>query len=138
MNRIFLCGRLTRDAETRYTNGAEPMAISRFSLAVDRQGRDNETDFINCVAFGKNGQFAEKYLNKGMKIIVEGRLQIGSYENREGVKIPTADVIVDRFEFCEKKQQNGFERINAPIETEEDFMNVPEGEDDLPFAKPTR
>lgn len=138
MNRIFLCGRLTRDVETRYTNNEEPMAISRFSLAVDRQGRNNETDFINCVAFGKNGQFAEKYLNKGMKIIVEGRLQIGSYENNNGVKIPTADVIVDRFEFCEKKQQNGFERINAPIETEEDFMNVPEGEDDLPFAKPTR
>ena len=93
MNKVILMGRLTRDPEVRYTQGEQPMAIARYSLAVDRRfARNNQegqqtADFISCVAFGKNGEFAEKYLHKGTKIAVEGRIQTGSYTNKDGVKV---------------------------------------------------
>lgn len=92
MNKIILMGRLTKDHEVRYSQGEKPMAIARYTLAVERKfKRDGEpnADFINCIAFGKNGEFAEKYLHKGIKILVEGRIQTGSYTNKDGVKVYT-------------------------------------------------
>ena len=107
MNKIILLGRLTRDPEVRYTQGNEPMAVARYSLAVDRQGKKDENkqnaDFISCVAFGKRGEFAEKYLHKGTKIAVCGRLQTGSYTAQDGTKRYTTDVVVDEHSFCESK-----------------------------------
>ena len=107
MNKVILLGRLTRDPEVRYTQGNEPMAVARYSLAVDRQGKKDENkqnaDFISCVAFGKRGEFAEKYLHKGTKIAVCGRLQTGSYTAQDGTKRYTTDVVVDDHYFCESK-----------------------------------
>lgn len=108
MNRVCLIGRLTKNPEVRYTQGNEPMAIARYTLAVDRRGkRDGEAnaDFISCVAFGKNGEFAEKYLHQGMKVAVEGRIQTGNYTNGTGQKIYTIDVVVEAHDFCEKKEE---------------------------------
>ena len=138
MNKAILIGRLTRDTETRYSG---EMAISRYTLAVDRKfKRDGEpdADFINCVAFGRAGEFAEKYFRKGMKVAVSGRIQTGSYTNKDGVKVNTTDIVVEEQEFCESKQggtADGFSKINAPIETDSDgFMNIPDGiDDELPF-----
>lgn len=136
MNKVILIGRLTKDAEVRYSGET---AVARYTLAVDRRFKrdgEPEADFINCVAFGKQGEFAEKYLKKGMKIAVTGRIQTGSYSNKEGVKVYTTDVIVEEHEFCESKQggvADGFSKINAPIETE-GFMSIPENlEEEFPF-----
>ena len=120
MNRVILMGRLVRDPEVRYTQDSK--AIAKFTIAVDRTKRE-EADFISCTAFGKNGEFAEKYLHKGTKIALEGRWQTGTYENKDGQKVYTNDCIVDHMEFAEsKKDQNDC------------FVNVPEGiEDELPF-----
>ena len=119
MNKVILLGRLTRDPDIRYTQGAEPMAIARYTLAVDRRiKREGEAaaDFISCVAFGKLAEVAEKYLHKGTKIIITGRLQTGSYTDRDGRKVYTTEVIVEDQGFAEsKKSQN-------------DFMDMPEGE----------
>ena len=124
MNKVILLGRLTRDPDIRYTQGAEPMAIARYTLAVDRRiKREGEAaaDFISCVAFGKLAEVAEKYLHKGTKIIITGRLQTGSYTDRDGRKVYTTEVIVEDQGFAEsKKSQN-------------DFMDIPEGEK-LPFT----
>ena len=144
MNKVILCGRLTRDPEVRYSQGSEPMAVARFSLAVDRRrNKDAEqtADFINCVAFGKSGEFAEKYFHKGTKILLVGRIQSGSYTNKDGATVYTTDVVAEELEFAESKNASGFNKIDAPIETEENpingFMNIPE-DGDLPFAQPTR
>ena len=107
MNKVILIGRLTRDPEVRYTQGAEPMAIARYSLAVDRRfKRDGQpdADFINCVAFRRNGEFAEKFLKKGMKIAVTGSIQTGSYTDKDGNKRYTTDIVVDEHEFTESKR----------------------------------
>lgn len=141
MNKVILMGRLTRDVETRYSQGNEPMAISRYTLAVDRRGKsdgEQTADFISCVAFGRAGEFAEKYLHKGMKIAITGRIQTGSYTNKDGVKVYTTEVVVEDHEFCENKQggvADGMSKINAPIETDGDgFMNIPDGiDEELPF-----
>lgn len=118
MNRVDLTGRLTRDPETRYTLGDTPMAITRYTLAVDRRGKGEKADFISCVTFGKNGEFAEKYLRKGTKVAVCGYLQTGSYE-KDGHKIYTTDVVVTEHEFCESKKEektaDGFEPINEEL-----------------------
>lgn len=109
MNRVVLMGRLTKDPDIRYSQGANPMAIARYSLAVDRRfakNGENETDFINIVAFGKSAEFAEKYMHKGMKMLVTGRLQTSSYTNKDGQKINTTEVVVDDQEFCESKSAN--------------------------------
>ena len=113
MNKVILMGRLTRDPEVRYSQGDNAMAIARYSLAVDRRGSKKDSgsneqtaDFINIVAFGKSGEFAEKYLHKGMKICVSGRIQTGSYTNKEGQKVYTTEVVVDDQEFCESKNAN--------------------------------
>lgn len=135
MNKIILLGRLTRDPEVRYTQGNEPMAVARYSLAVDRQGKKDENkqnaDFISCVAFGKRGEFAEKYLHKGTKIAVCGRLQTGSYTAQDGTKRYTTDVVVDEHSFCESKGTTS----ETSATDEDGFMNVPDGveDDGLPF-----
>lgn len=109
MNKVILIGRLTADPEVRWTSGDKPMAVARYKLAVDRKVKSGEqtADFPSCIAFGKNGEFAKKYLTKGMKIAVEGHLQTGSYTNKDGDKVYTTDIIVDSHEFCESKKSSG-------------------------------
>ena len=143
MNKVILMGRLTRDPEVRYSQNADGnMAIARYSLAVDRGVSRNASsdqptaDFINCVAFGKQGEFAEKYLHKGTKIAVEGRIQTGSYTNKDGQKVYTTDVVVERHEFCESKGANGGASYQsaAPSGADDGFMNMPGGiDDEIPF-----
>ena len=139
MNKVILMGRLTRDPEVRYTQGDNAMAIARYSLAVDRRfKRDGEpdADFINCVAFGKSGEFAEKYLKKGTKIAVVGRIQTGSYTNKDGQKVYTTDVVVEEQEFAESKNVGSSDNNqSAPANKNTDFMSIPDGIEDseLPF-----
>ena len=134
MNKVILMGRLVKDPIVRYTqqnDSQESKCIARYTLAVNRRvSKDGQqaADFINCVAFGKNGEFAEKYLKKGIKIVATGRIQTGNYTNQEGQKIYTTDVIVEEQEFAESKAttQNNQERE----ELGEDFMHIPEGMDE--------
>ena len=153
MNKVILMGRLTRDPEVRYSSGDGAMAIARYSLAVDRRGRrDNAggdqptADFINIVAFGRDGEFAEKYLRKGMRILVEGHIQTGSYTNKEGQKVYTTDIVVERHEFVDSKNSSqssaGSDAFipasSAPAQDQGDagdgFMNIPDGiDEELPF-----
>lgn len=137
MNKVILMGRLTKDPETRYTQGTN-MAVARYTLAVDRrgakQGDEQTADFINCIAFGKAGEFAEKYFRKGTKIAVVGRIQTGSYTNRDGAKVYTTDVIVDEQEFAESKSGGSGNRENAGKDAESDFISIPDGlDEELPF-----
>jgi len=109
MNRVILMGRLTKDPEVRYTNGESPKAIGRFSLAVDRWPKREgqpDADFFNCTAFGKQGEFVEKYLRKGTKVLVEGRIQNDNYTNRDGQKITATGIVLDNIEFCESKKND--------------------------------
>jgi single-strand DNA-binding protein len=150
MNKVILMGRLTRDPEVRYSQGEGSTAIARYTLAVDRRFRrdgDQQTaDFIPCVAFGRAGEFAEKYLRKGTKIAVTGRIQTGNYTNQEGQKVYTTDVIVEEQEFAESKaagdnnnnyQQGGFTPVGKPAPgsaVDSGFMNIPDGiDEELPF-----
>lgn len=134
MNKVILMGRLTRDPEVRYTQGDEPVAIARYNLAVDRKYKkegEQTADFVSCVAFGKNGQFAEKYFHKGMKIAITGRIQTGSYTNQKGDKVYTTDIVVEEHYFAESK---GDSQPKAQPEPDSGFMSVPDGiENDLPF-----
>lgn len=114
MNSVVLMGRLTKDPEVRYTAGVNSQAMARYSLAVDRRTREKATDFISCVAFGKSAEFAEKYLHKGIKILVAGRIQTGSYTNSEGQKVYTTDVVVNEHEFCESRQNAPESPQSAP------------------------
>lgn len=136
MNKVILMGRLTRDPEVRYTTGENSMAIARYTLAVNRRFKregESEADFIGCVAFGKQGEFAEKYLRQGVKIAISGRIQTGSYVNKDGAKVYTTNVVVEEQEFAEgKKSQEG--QQDKPQEDKDGFMTLPEGiDDDLPF-----
>ena len=110
MNRVILMGRLTRDPEVRYTNGESPKAIANFGIAVDRRFKNKngeyEADFFNCTAFGKQAEFAEKYLKKGTKVLVEGRLQNDNYTNRDGQKVTATGIVLDNVEFCESKKDD--------------------------------
>lgn len=127
MNKVLLMGRLTRDPEVRYTQGENSTSVARYSLAVDRVGAkdaDVTADFISCVAFGRNGEFAEKYLKKGTKILVEGRIQTGSYMNKDGQKVYTTDIVVERHEFCESKGSA------TQSQSEDNYINLPDGLDD--------
>lgn len=134
MNVVMLMGRLTRDPEVRTTTGNEPMTIARYTLAVDRRTKEKATDFINCVCFGKNAEFAEKYLRQGMKIVVEGRIQTGSYTNRDGKKVYTTDVVVEGHEFAESKGEKTETKAEPKAETRQDgFMPIPDDMPDLPF-----
>ena len=107
MNKVILCGRLTRDPEVRYSSGENQTAVARYTLAVDRrfkrQGDEQTADFINCVVFGRGAEFAENYLHQGTKIIAEGRIQTGSYTNKDGQRVYTTDVVVENQEFAESK-----------------------------------
>ncbi len=146
MNKVFLMGRLTRDPEVRYSQGENAMAIARYTIAVDRRGSrngdENTADFITCVAFGRSGEFAEKYLRKGTKMVVTGRIQTGSYTNKDGVKVYTTEVVVEEQEFAESKNsgssEGGFSGGNfsrpEPSGAGDGFMNIPDGiDEELPF-----
>ena len=153
MNKVILMGRLTRDPEVRYSAGNNSMAVARYTLAVDRRFRrdgENNADFIGCVAFGKSAEFAEKYLRQGTKIIVTGRIQTGSYTNRDGQKVYTTDVVVEDQEFAESKaaaSESGMMRQSAPspmaaspmpspaqASSADGFMNIPDGiDEERPF-----
>lgn len=140
MNKVIITGRLTREPELRYSQTANGnMAIARYTLASDRKFKkdgEQNADFISCIAFGKSGEFAEKYLHKGTKIAVVGRIQTGSYTNKDGNKVYTTDVIVEEQEFCESKNANTNQQSadDKPVTASNDFMTIPDGiEDDLPF-----
>ena len=162
MNRVILMGRLTRDPEVRYSQGERSMAIARYTLAVDRRGRrgqdgnDQTADFINCVAFDRAGEFAEKYFRQGMRVLVSGRIQTGSCVNKDGQKVYTTDIIVDDQEFADSKGQGGdnsgfgggnsygggnrggYQQATRPAPSSaigDGFMNIPDGVEDegLPF-----
>ena len=154
MNKVILMGRLTRDPDIRYSNGETATAVARFTLAVDRRfgRRDGEqtADFIGCVAFGRTAEFAEKYLRQGVKVAASGRIQTGSYTNREGQKVYTTDVVLDDIEFAESKAASdanrggmgmggGYQSAPAPAPAPmgaagDGFMNIPDGiDEELPF-----
>ena len=132
MNKVILMGRLTKDPEVKYSQ--DQTAVARYTLAVDRIKEG--TDFVNCVAFTKSAEFAEKYFKKGMKVAVVGRIQTGSYKNKDNQTVYTTDVVVENQEFCESKKDSQ----EAPaMDANAGFMNIPEGlDEDLPFAAPTR
>lgn len=147
MNKVILMGRLTRDPEVRYSQNAEPVAIARYTLAVDRKFKnegERTADFISCIAFGRNAEFAEKYLRKGIKIVATGRIQTGSYTNKDGQKVYTTDVVIEEQEFAESKgsaESNREERDRAAMQAAgytdagDGFMNIPDGiDEELPFA----
>lgn len=151
MNKVILMGRLTRDPEVRYSQGENATAIARYTVAVDRRfnrnGDENSADFIGCVAFGRSAEFAERYLHKGTKVLVTGRIQTGSYVNKDGVKVYTTDVVVEDQEFAESKNSAGNSDggytgggySNAPARPQpsaaaDGFMNIPDGiDEELPF-----
>lgn len=149
MNKVILMGRLVRDPEVRYTQAENPMAVSRYTLAIDRRGikkkegdQKPETDFINCIAFGKSGEFAEKYFHRGLRVLVSGRIQTGSYVNKDGNKVYTTDVIVEEQEFADSKNQNAEnggagnnQQGTGSAAFGDGFMNMPNGAEDegLPF-----
>ena len=148
MNKVILMGRLTRDPEVRYSQGENSTAIARYTLAVDRRFRRNNdgeqtADFIGCVAFGRQAEFAEKYLKQGTKMVVSGRIQTGSYTNRDGVKVYTTEVVIEEQDFAESKAaaaQNsnmGVPQPSAPqpsAAASDGFMNIPDGiDEELPF-----
>lgn len=134
MNQIVLMGRLTHDTETRYTQGENSLCVTRYTLAVDRRGKDTGADFFRVVTFGKAAEFAEKYFKKGMRVLVSGHVQTGSYQNRDGVKIPTFDIVADNQEFADSKEAKG--NTETPKEEKaDDFMFIPDNADaeGLPF-----
>lgn len=145
---MIIMGRLTRDPEVRYSQGERSMAIARYTLAVDRKkrkGQDNEqtADFINCVAFDKAGEFAEKYFRQGMRVLISGRIQTGNYTNKEGIKVYTTDIVVEDQEFADSKgvasgESSGYQPTSRPTPSSaggDGFMNIPDGVEDegLPF-----
>ena len=146
MNRVILMGRLTRDAEIRYSQGESSTAIARFSLAVDRrfrkEGDEQTADFINCVAFGRTAEFMDRFGRKGTKFVAEGRIQTGSYTNKDGQRVYTTDVVVESVEFAESKSaasgsDGGFTPADRPSPSQaagDGFMNIPDGiDEELPF-----
>ena len=138
MNKSILIGRLVRDPEVRYSQGQNSIAVARYTPAVDRKYKkegEATADFISCVALGKNGEFAEKYLRQGVKIAVTGRIQTGSYTNKDGVKVYTTDVVVEEHEFCESKSSSSSNESHTPAPTDENgFMDIPDGiDEELPF-----
>ena len=160
MNKVILMGRLTRDPEVRYSQGERSMAIARYTLAVDRRGRRSQdgdqgqtADFINIVAFDRAGEFAEKYFRQGMRVLVSGRIQTGSYVNKDGQKVYTTDIIVEEQEFAESKAASdrnssdfaannnyggGYQQSGRPVPSQapsDGFMNIPDGiDEELPFS----
>lgn len=162
MNKVVLMGRLTRDPDIRYSQGEKATCIARYTIAVDRRFKregEQNADFISCVAFGKSGEFVERYLRKGTKIAVSGRIQTGSYTNKDGVKVYTTQVVADQHYFCESKkaEESSGQQYSRPAQQtapqqprqqeynyqqsgftnygDDGFMNIPDGMDeDLPFT----
>lgn len=146
MNKVILLGRLVREPETRYGGANDSMAVCRYTLAVDRKfKKDGEAtaDFINCISFGKIAEFAEKYFTKGLRVAVSGRIQTGSYTNRDGQKIYTTDVVVEEHEIAQSRSEasnhheSNLQPEISPYGEDKDngFMNVPDGiDDELPFS----
>ena len=146
MNKVILMGRLTRDPEVRYSQGDVSTAVARYTLAVDRRFRregEATADFINCVAFGRQAEFAERYLRQGTKIAITGRIQTGSYTNRDGARVYTTDVVIEEQEFAESKaasgsSNSGYQASPAPspsVDIGDGFMNIPDGiDEELPFS----
>ena len=156
MNKVILMGRLTRDPEVRYTTGQDTLAIARFTLAVDRRMKREDqinADFISCVSFGRQAEFAEKYFHQGLKIAITGHIQTGSYKNREGQTIYTTEVVVEEQEFAESKAASdrnssdfaannnyggGYQQSGRPVPSQapsDGFMNIPDGiDEELPFS----
>lgn len=139
MNSVQIIGRICRDPEVRYSqNGNDSTAVARFTVAVDRrfkkEGGDT-ADFVSCVAFGKTAEFLEKYFKKGMRIALNGRIQTGSYTNKDGVKVYTTDVIAENVEFCESKKGASEEKAPSAPDFSDGFMNIPEDiSDQIPFG----
>ena len=145
MNKVILMGRLTRDPEVRYSQGEGSLAIARYTIAVDRRlkrdGDQQTADFISCVSFGKTAEFAEKYYRQGTKVLVTGRIQTGSYTNKDGQKVYTTEVVVEEQEFAESKaaasESGGFQQTARPEPSQavgDGFMNIPDGiDEELPF-----
>ena len=152
MNKVVLVGRLTRDPDVRYSQGDSATAVARYTVGVDRRfKRDNEptADFIPCVVFGRSAEFAEKYFRQGMRVSVSGRIQTGSYTNKDGVRVYTTEVIVEEQEFAESRAESeanrgSFQYNNAPasqapasapsMDAGDGFMNIPDGiDEELPF-----
>lgn len=140
MNHVVLIGRLVRDPEIRYSQGEKPMAVAKYTLAVDRRYKkegEQTADFIRCISFGKNAEFAEKYMTQGRKFAVEGSIQTGSYQNKDGQTVYTTDVIVNGQDFCDSKPASSGNSGNyAGAATDyEGFMSIPDGVEDegLPF-----
>ena len=134
MNKVILMGRLTRDPEIRYSQGERSTAVARYSLAVNRTFKrdgDPDADFINCVAFGRQAEFAEKYFHKGIRIVITGRIQTGSYTNKDGVRVYTTDIVVD-------EHGGGYQQSGRPVPSlapSDGFMNIPDGiDEELPFS----
>ncbi|HEX3021759.1 MAG TPA: single-stranded DNA-binding protein [Lachnospiraceae bacterium] len=146
MNKVILMGRLTRDPEVRYSQGEGSLAIARYTIAVDRRfkrdGDQQTADFINCVSFGKTAEFAEKYYRQGTKVLVTGRIQTGSYTNKDGQKVYTTEVVVEEQEFAESKASAGdsgsYQQTARPEPSQavgDGFMNIPDGiDEELPFS----
>lgn len=136
MNKVVLMGRICRDPEVRYSQGQNPLAIARYTIAVDRRGRqadgEQTADFINIVAFGKSGEFAEKWLQKGTKVVISGRIQTGSYTKQDGTKVYTTEVVAEDQEFAESK--------GTSEKKQDEWESIPDGisEDELPFSMPQR
>lgn len=149
MNKVILMGRLTRDPEVRYSQGERQMAIARYTLAVDRRGRkdanqETQADFIKCVAFDKAAEFAQKYFHQGMRVLISGHIQTGSYQDRDGKTVYTTDVVIEDQEFADSKGTDNNQRSQTPANNArgrqssslpDGFMNLPDGIDDegLPF-----
>lgn len=137
MNKVILMGRLTRDPEVRYSQGERMMAIAKYTLAIDRrktqQNSDPGADFINCVAFDRAGEFAEKYFRQGLRVLISGHLQTGSYTNKDGQKVYTTDVIVESQEFADSRRDGS--GAGSRGSKDDDFMNIPDNVEDegLPF-----
>lgn len=139
MNKVILVGRLTRDPEVRYSQGENTMAIARYTIAVNRRFKregDPEADFIRCVVFGRAAEFAEKYFRQGLRFAISGRIQTGSYTNKEGGKVYTTEVVVEEQEFAESMAEREHTQTpaSAPESSGDGFMNIPEGiDEELPF-----
>lgn len=138
MNKIILCGRLTKDPEVRYSQGANATAVARLSLAVNRKWKregEPDADFFNCTAFKGQAEFIEKYLRKGSKVLVSGRVQNDNYTNKDGQKVYAVNIMIEEIEFAESKNQSANNNIAEPSQTSSDgFMSIPDGEEELPFA----
>lgn len=137
MNKVILMGRLTRDPEVRYSQGENATAVARFTLAVNRKYKTEggaEADFIGCLAFGRNAEFIEKYFRQGTKAVITGRIQTGSYINKDGQRIYTTDVVVEEQEFAESKKSSDTNHVSGITENADGFMNIPDNiDEELPF-----